>query len=450
MPALFANTLHEAIVALGGDINWWTTDEIVAGLHEAGAVFVTIVLVRTLLKSKPFKDFDEHHNAIGFYRKLKGNTLLVQVRRPGAEPDMSRLSPWEPAEGETRGWRLRDELPAELKARLRAHLRLPAAEDVERAAPEGGAAVDVDAVRASARLAPLALPPWVVTSLATHGGWTAVVGTTAARYKRRGANDGRPIVEVNVEATAAAGVVGIAAKVFGHEWAVCDSGKVNESGLRRVLRVLGERSLCPGVGEGDVSPAARPGYSAVARHAVRNGAAELIARPASSFVIGARTGGVLENTEGELPGVAPGPRFRADDCALVDEPSAWTARRGGNASYCEPCARFLRSLISAATSEHEKASATAAGHAPSEFTNHALISHDSPSRVTLALVAGASRTAAANQRHRRTRAAVRAQVDDSAFSLPMCEASTKMVSAFEGLEKSEEFARCFEEGSVQR
>ena len=53
MPALFANTLHEAIVALGGDINWWTTDEIVAGLHEAGALFVTIVLVRTLLKSKP-------------------------------------------------------------------------------------------------------------------------------------------------------------------------------------------------------------------------------------------------------------------------------------------------------------------------------------------------------------------------------------------------------------
>ena len=62
MPALFANTLHEAIVALGGDINWWTTDEIVAGLHEAGAVFVTIVLVRTLLKSKPFKDFDEHRD----------------------------------------------------------------------------------------------------------------------------------------------------------------------------------------------------------------------------------------------------------------------------------------------------------------------------------------------------------------------------------------------------
>ena len=53
------------------------------------------------------------------------------------------------------------------------------------------------------------------------------------------------------------------------------------------------RSLCPGVGGDGVWPAARPGYSAVARHAVRNGAAEQIARPASSFVIGARTGGMI-------------------------------------------------------------------------------------------------------------------------------------------------------------
>ena len=80
---------------------------------------------------------------------------------------------------------------------------------------------------------------------------------------------------------------------FTSKWAVCGSGQVNESGLRRVLRVLGERSLCPGVGEGGVSPAARPGYSAVARGAVRNGAAEKIARPASSFVIGARTGDMI-------------------------------------------------------------------------------------------------------------------------------------------------------------
>ena len=55
---------------------------------------------------------DEHSNPLGFYRKLKGAKLLVQVRRPGAEPDLSRFPPWEPAEGETRGWRLRDELPS--------------------------------------------------------------------------------------------------------------------------------------------------------------------------------------------------------------------------------------------------------------------------------------------------------------------------------------------------
>ena len=276
MAAHYADVLHEAMVALCGDINWFDSNEWLVALHNAGATFVNIGHVRALLRSASFASLDEHFNPLGFYRKLKGAKLLVQVRRPGAQPDLSRFPPWAPVEGETRGWRLRDELPSEPQARLRAYLGLPATEDAERAAPEGGAAVDVDAVRASARLAPLALPPWVVTSLATHGGWTAVVGTTAARYKRRGANDGRPIVEVNVEATAAAGVVSIAAKVFGHEWAVCDSGQVNESGLRRVLRVLGERSLCPGVGEGDVSPAARPGYSAVARHAVRNGAAELV------------------------------------------------------------------------------------------------------------------------------------------------------------------------------
>ena len=57
-----------------------------------------------------------------------------------------------------------------------------------------------------------------------------------------------------------------------------------------------------------------------------------------------------------------------------------------------------------------------------------------------------SRTAAATQRYRNTHSAVRAQVDDSAFSPPTCEASKKMVSAFlrGSLEKSEEFARCSE------
>ena len=447
MPS-YLNALHEAMSLIGGDVSWFSVPEYISALVAFGLVFIVNADISTMLRQSQFGNLADQENVWGFYRKVHKGSPYLQVRRLGEPP---HLLTWPPSsDGIARVWTRRPSsmLPDDLVKRVRT---LPfITRRLGSTAAPGGAAADGGAVRASARCAPLTLPPWVVASLATHGGWTAVVGTTAARYKRRGANDGRPIVEVNVEATAAAGLVSIAAKVFGHEWAVCDSGQVNESGLRRVLRVLGERSLCPGVGEGDVSPAARPGYSAVARHAVRNGAAELIARPASSFVIGARTGGVLENTEGELPGVAPGPRFRADDCALVDEPSAWTARRGGNASYCEPCARFLRSLISAATSEHEKASATAAGHAPSEFTNHAHISHDSPSRVTLALVAGASRTAAANQRHRRTRAAVRAQVDDSTFSPPTCEASTKMVSAFEGLEKSEGFARCFEEGSVQR
>ena len=156
MATRFTDVLYETMVALGGDINWWTTKEIVAGLHEAGAIFVTIVLVQSLLKSKPFKDFDEYSNPLGFYRKVKGNALLVQVRRPGADPDMSRFPPWAPAEGETRGWRLRDKLPAELQARLRAHLGLPASEDAERAAPEGGAAADDDALRAPSRASYLA------------------------------------------------------------------------------------------------------------------------------------------------------------------------------------------------------------------------------------------------------------------------------------------------------
>ena len=137
MATRFTDVLHETMVALGGDINWFTSKEWLKALHEAGATFVTIAHVRALLRSPPLVALDEHSNPLGFYRKQKGGALLVQVRRPGDEPDISRFPPWEPAEGETRGWRLRGELPSEPQARLRAYLGLPATEDAERAAPEG-------------------------------------------------------------------------------------------------------------------------------------------------------------------------------------------------------------------------------------------------------------------------------------------------------------------------
>lgn len=69
MATRFTDVLHETMVALGGDINWFTSKEWLKALHKAGATFVTIAHVRALLRSPPLVALDEHSNPLGFYRK---------------------------------------------------------------------------------------------------------------------------------------------------------------------------------------------------------------------------------------------------------------------------------------------------------------------------------------------------------------------------------------------
>ena len=465
MAAHYADALHEAMVALCGDINWFDSNEWLVALHNAGATFVNIGHVRALLRSASFASLDEHFNPLGFYRKLKGAKLLVQVRRPGAQPDLSRFPPWAPVEGETRGWRLRDELPAELKARLRAHLRLPA-EDVESASSSadggarGGGAAAVPPARPR-RGAALALPGWASPSIAPHGGWehrASMVGS--CRFERRGADGDIVVVAANVTANDDGESVALVVTVLDRTLQMDGLPRLDEAGLRRLLRTLGTSYICPGVGELEISPYARSGFVAVAARAVCDNSTALLFRLRSSVTIGSRLGGDLENATGAFDGVAPGPRFRATDCELCEDCSEekWADRRGAAAKHCQPCAAFLRSLIQAAKGEQAK-SATATGDADasagaevaavSKYTPHCHLARDNPDRVRAALAAAAARTSAARQKARRLRIAIKKIGESHEFAAD-CDVATALTSKFEELQQSDEFERCFPDGSVAR
>ena len=187
-------------------------------------------------------------------------------------------------------------------------------------------------------------------------------------------------------------------------------------------------------------------------HAMREGAAKLIDRPVPSFVIGVRHGGVLENISGAFSDVPAGPRFRSDECALVEPTDVpWTQRRvGSGVRYCERCEKFLRSLIQSALVEKHHLEEVESGAAPSKHTAHSLLKNAAPERVVAALDGYSARMARAHQQARRAKAAL-IEKEQSHTSNGSCEVSQKLFTTeFQSLQASADFDKCFPKDSVQR
>jgi hypothetical protein len=80
--------IHAAMAALGGGIGWRKTSEYVEALRNHGAPFVEPSDITKLLRSPLYQNFNEDFNDFGFYKKLYGCILLLQVRRAGDPPDL--------------------------------------------------------------------------------------------------------------------------------------------------------------------------------------------------------------------------------------------------------------------------------------------------------------------------------------------------------------------------
>ena len=79
------------MAALKGDIAWHTSSTWLDTLKAHGADSIVLADITNLLKQPPYNGFDEHFNALGFYKKKYQATWLIQVRKPGEEPDLSKF-----------------------------------------------------------------------------------------------------------------------------------------------------------------------------------------------------------------------------------------------------------------------------------------------------------------------------------------------------------------------
>ena len=458
---MFDNALHEVMSLLGGSVEWFTVREFGEGItkysnEELDAADVSRCISQ-MLRKPAFALITEDENELGFYRKVHKGAPLLQVRRPGQAPDISRYPGNRSADVGERFFsrRLESKLPDDLVERLKEHL------ETVRPRPRTDASASGTAVSRSSKRprGPPVLPTWVL-ELETRGAWRKTnISASHVRFSRLGHDPDITTVVFNVTALAATSEgdvnahVAVAATVFGHTFESSDS---SSDSLQSTLRALGEAYLCPGVGKGEISPYARQGYDPLMARAVagavRDSAADLFDRPATSFVIGFLFEGVLERTTGAFDSmiVPNGPRFRSNDCSLVDRgPSTFTRRLHGP-RYCESCGDLLRQLMKAAEREKLSADACKACVPPSKFTKHAILKDSSAERVALALSASSARAARAQQQALRARAA-RITQSECETAPASSEVSQKLfTSVFEEAQNSADFEKCFPAGSVRR
>ena len=224
--------------------------------------------------------------------------------------------------------------------------------------------------------------------------------------------DGRvPTIVVDVvPSTSRADHVHATPRVLGHEYSSTTTEPLGECDMISLLRQIGDARICPGVGEKDMTPSARPGWAELTQRAAREYSNPLLSgsltgidleRARESHVIGQRIGGVLENITGALR-VPPGVRFRSESCSLVESgEEKWVEPRGeGRIATCSACRGFLYSIVKAAEAEKAKKELPM----PHIFTNHRHIVRDGQERQLAAFAAAARRTVAANLAKRRARA----------------------------------------------
>ena len=265
--SVYADPVHEALSALGGKTNWYERAELLQGLHAHGAGFVTDAFLLSHLTTPTYKNLDEHDNPPGVYRKKYGSKMFLSVGRPGDRPDTSPAVFPPGRQTGDRAFILRGALPDALLKRLKTFV-----------APKTGGAVPLGDItnpgnprpRASERNKPVVLPAWARQPLDTHGvAWQMRCGSASVcSFVRYGADGRVPMIVVGaVPSASSAGNVLATPRVLGHELTTTEP--LGERSFASSLRQIGDARICPGVGEKDMTPSARPGWAELTQRAAR-------------------------------------------------------------------------------------------------------------------------------------------------------------------------------------